>query len=410
MWSFSKLGTFLSCKKRFKFRYIDKIYYDTTSIEAFMGSMVHESLDFLYQRVEIGKLITLKDLQTKYEEIWKEKSQEFEDIKIVKKDLSLEDYFGIGMKCLENYYEENLDSLMNPKFKFMYTETTFRTKNILPDSSRITLPFVGKIDRIDVYEDKIEIHDYKTSASPPTQLEIDSKFDYKQLPLYKRLLLLDYRFKDKEIIVVWHFLRHKLKYEKLVKDEELDVALDTIEKIVKEERREQEYRPNKSMLCNWCDYIKICPLYSNQGLVEKNLNDPEIQEGPKLAKEYIHLREEEKILQSKISDIKDKLVGYSKKFSGEPIYSVKSEDNDRQVTIKLSKEKKVPSSNDPMRVDMEKRLKEIGKWEEFSTINTRSINSKINKEELSDDMQDFFDMYTEDEEVVEIRQGKTKKK
>ena len=59
---------------------------------------------------------------------------------------------------------------------------------------------------------------------------------------------------------------------------------------------------------------------------------------------------------------------------------------------------------------MEKRLKEKGVWEEFSTINSRSINSKINKEKLSDEMQDFFDMYTEEEEVREIRQSNIKKK
>ena len=71
---------------------------------------------------------------------------------------------------------------------------------------------------------------------------------------------------------------------------------------------------------------------------------------------------------------------------------------------------KIPSSTDPLREDMEKRLKEKGVWEEFSTINSRSINSKINKEKLSDEMQDFFDMYTEEEEVREIRQSNIKKK
>ena len=66
MWSFSKLSTFQSCARKFKFRYIDKIYYNETSIEAFMGSMVHEALDVLYQRLKIGKLIPLKDLEDVY--------------------------------------------------------------------------------------------------------------------------------------------------------------------------------------------------------------------------------------------------------------------------------------------------------------------------------------------------------
>ena len=198
MWSFSKLSTFQSCARKFKFRYIDKIYYNETSIEAFMGSMVHEALDVLYQRLKIGKLIPLKDLEDVYRNFWDEKSKDFEAIKIAKKDLSYEDYFDIGLKCVQDYYSENIDSLKNPKFKFLFTEKNFRTANILPESSKLKVPFVGKIDRIDVYDDRVEIHDYKTSSNPPTELEIDTKFDYKQLPLYKRLLLLDYRFKGKE--------------------------------------------------------------------------------------------------------------------------------------------------------------------------------------------------------------------
>ena len=413
MWSFSKLSTFQSCARKFKFRYIDKIYYNETSIEAFMGSMVHEALDVLYQRLKIGKLIPLKDLEDVYRNFWSEKSKDFEAIRIVKKDLSYDDYFDIGLKCVQDYYSENIDSLKNPQFKFIFTEKTFRTTNILPEPSKLNVPFVGKIDRIDVYDDRVEIHDYKTSAHPPPQLEIESKFDYKQLPLYKRLLLLDYRFKGKtapEIRVVWHFLRHKLKYEKTVNDEELEVALSTIERVVRKERKEQEYSPKKSMLCNWCEYMKICPLFSNKELVEKNPYDPDIQEGPKLAQSYIQLKESEKELQSKIDEVKEKLLAYSEKFSSEPVYAIESEDKNKQVTIKHTVEKRIPSSTDPLRDDMEKRLKDKGAWEEFSTINTRSINSKINKEDLSDDMQDFFDMYTEDQEVVEIRQSKTKKK
>ena len=43
-------------------------------------------------------------------------------------------------------------------------------------------------------------------------------------------------------------------------------------------------------------------------------------------------------------------------------------------------------------------------------VSWNRLNSKINKEKLSDEMQDFFDMYTEEEEVREIRQSKIKKK
>ncbi|HIC77095.1 MAG TPA: PD-(D/E)XK nuclease family protein [Candidatus Dadabacteria bacterium] len=411
MWSFSRLGTFLSCKRQFKYRYIDKISYDEAYIEAFMGNIVHETLDRLYQELKIKELIPLEKLEALYDRLWHEKFVEYKEIKIVKEDRDYGDYYNIGLKCIENYYNENLESLKDPKFKFIYTETNFRTANILPKSSKMKVAFTGKVDRIDVYDDRIEIHDYKTSESPPTELDINTKFDYRQLPIYKKLLLLDYRFEGvKEIKVVWHFLRHRLKYEKIVKDEELEETVGIIEKIVKEENKEQEYIPTKSMLCNWCSYMKICPLFSNKELVDKNSHDPDIQEGPRLTRSYIELKKEEKEIKEKINDIKEKLVAYSEKFSGEPMYTIESEDKDQQVTIKHTIEKRIPSSGDPLRDDLEKRLKEKGVWDEFSMLSSRSINSKMNKENLSDEMQEFFDMYTEDEKVVEIRQSKVKKK
>ena len=149
--------------------------------------------------------------------------------------------------------------------------------------------------------------------------------------------------------------------------------------------------------------------FSNEELVKKNPYDPDVVEGPKLAQEYVELRNKEKEIQNEISDVKDKLVEYSKKFSGEPVYTVQTEDKRKQITIKSTVEKKIPTSTDPLREDLEKKLKEKGVWEEFSMLNSRSINSKINKEKLSDDMQEFFDMYTEEEETREIRQSNVKK-
>ena len=99
MWSFSKLGTFERCKRRFKFIYMDKIRYQTTSVEAFMGTMVHEALDVLYQRVKIGKLLTLKQLEEEYKKKWEEDSKIYDEIKIVNKELSFDDYFSIGIKA-----------------------------------------------------------------------------------------------------------------------------------------------------------------------------------------------------------------------------------------------------------------------------------------------------------------------
>ena len=178
--------------------------------------------------------------------IYKE-NLENDDLNLIRKELTVTPFVpktSLAKPSPFPIYRESKTKIYLPRF-YGLDNYGAPEKNTLSNGSDINVPFVGKIDRIDVYDDRVEIHDYKTSANPPTQLEIDSKFDYKQLPLYKRLLLLDYRFKGKtapEIRVVWHFLRHKLKYEKTVKDEELEVALDTIERVVKKERKEENER------------------------------------------------------------------------------------------------------------------------------------------------------------------------
>ena len=82
MWSFSRLGTFLSCKRQFKYRYIDKIPYDEAYIEAFMGNIVHETLDRLYQELKIKELIPLEKLEALYDRLWHEKFVEYKEIKM----------------------------------------------------------------------------------------------------------------------------------------------------------------------------------------------------------------------------------------------------------------------------------------------------------------------------------------
>ena len=49
IYSNSKLGTFDQCKYKFRLQYIERIRTGVRSIEAFMGSMVHDTLEKLYK-------------------------------------------------------------------------------------------------------------------------------------------------------------------------------------------------------------------------------------------------------------------------------------------------------------------------------------------------------------------------
>ena len=63
IYSHSRLGTFEQCKLKYKFHYIDKIKVEgEDTVEAFMGALVHETLEKLYKDLKYSKLCTKEEL------------------------------------------------------------------------------------------------------------------------------------------------------------------------------------------------------------------------------------------------------------------------------------------------------------------------------------------------------------
>ena len=91
-YSHSKLNTFEQCKYKYKLYYIDKIIPEfPNTIEAFMGDIVHRSLEKIYRELIDKKLVVSKDDLLKYYfETWEKKWKK--GIKIVKEGKTSEDY------------------------------------------------------------------------------------------------------------------------------------------------------------------------------------------------------------------------------------------------------------------------------------------------------------------------------
>ena len=70
-YSHSQLSTYETCPHQYKLAYIDKIEAETESIEAFMGSRVHDALEKLYRDLmKVNRLNTLQEILDFYEEVW----------------------------------------------------------------------------------------------------------------------------------------------------------------------------------------------------------------------------------------------------------------------------------------------------------------------------------------------------
>ena len=173
LYSHSQLSTYQDCPLRYRFRYRDKIKRVTEGVEAFLGTMVHETLNRCYNNVRFGRVSTLDNLLTYYDKLWQ---KEWHDsIAIVKEDLTADDYQALGKRLIETYHQRYA-----PFDSELTIGTEMRLNFSLGDGGKYKL--TGIIDRLSRTKDDIyQIHDYKTSAHLPSQEYADND---RQLGLY----------------------------------------------------------------------------------------------------------------------------------------------------------------------------------------------------------------------------------
>jgi putative RecB family exonuclease len=354
-YSFSRIGSFEPCKLKYKYRYIDDVRLRVTTIEAFMGNMVHKALEEFYDLVKNKIIKPKKWLLSKYDELWKKNYKD--SIKIVKKEFSAEDFYEKGKKCLIDYYEEYKPF---DQTKIVDTEK-FVSFQLKKDSREYG--FSGILDRMDWNdEEKIfEIHDYKTSGTLMTQKEADQ---------------------DLQLKLIWHYLLFNKKIESSrTKEQLMEAQAATIEKI-KEIEACKEFPPFKSSLCDWCDFQEICPLWKHPKKMEKlDENKYKKDPGVKLVTSYSKLDEEKKQLKEKISEIEQEQA----KIAEAALEFAEKEDSwvidgpDKQLVVTVKEELGAPSRKE----DTEKWeglrniLIESDKYVDVSTVNSSMLNRMI---------------------------------
>ena len=84
VYSHSRLSCFEQCPLKYRLSYIDKIEAKLEeTIEAFLGTIVHETLEALYRDIQNQKQNSLEELIEVYDNKWDKSWQE--SIQIIKK-------------------------------------------------------------------------------------------------------------------------------------------------------------------------------------------------------------------------------------------------------------------------------------------------------------------------------------
>jgi putative RecB family exonuclease len=252
IYSPSRISTYESCPRQYKYRYIDRIPREEESIEAFLGSRVHEALNKLYRDLQLGNLPRLQDLLAYYEWDWGRRWHGH--VKIVKQGLSIEHYKGLGRRCLVNYYQAQ-----EPFEGGQTLGLEHRVTSALDPDGRYRIQ--GYVDRlVRVRTGQYEIHDYKTSGRLPSQSEIDAD---RQLALYQLGVARVWPDAD-EIELVWHYLAFGRELRSRRTPEALQRMKTATITLIDRIEADTEFRPIKSLLCQWCPYLSMCPIWNDR--------------------------------------------------------------------------------------------------------------------------------------------------
>lgn len=388
IYSHSRLDTFENCPLRYKFNYIDNIKRDEESIEAFLGSRFHESMEKLYRDLRY-RIYSLEELLNYYEDLWSKNYHK--DILIVRKERTVDDYKNLGKKCIEDYYKRY--------YPFNQGRVSAIEKRVVIDLNGDGKYLVqGYIDRIDQRDDgTYEIHDYKTSGSLPEQSYFDKD---RQLALYQIGTQNLWNDVDR-VKLIWHYVTFDKEMSSTRSPEELKVLKEDTISLIKEIENTEEFLPNESALCNWCVYPDLCTLQKHNFTIDKlPINEYLDDDGVKLVntfatfdlkkKEY---KEKIKEIDNELEKLKEAIIKYA---TSEGLEVIMGSDH----KLKISEKQKIsfPTKNSEARKTLEDILRQLNKIEEVSTLDTYALEKIIKEGEwdeiILEKIKDFYKIET----------------
>lgn len=366
IYSHSQLSTFEQCPLKFKFRYLDKVPKPAErTVEAFTGSLVHETLQKLYDDLKYQKLNPLEDLLAFYHQQWRRNWNS--GIQLVREGLSEEHYREYGAACIRNYYQRH-----QPFNQSITLATEMHLVFQLDDAGQYK--FQGYIDRLARRADGVyEIHDYKTGGSLPDQAHVDCD---RQLALYQ--VGLQTKWRDVESVeLIWHYIGLDSTLVSRRTPEQLaELRQKTIELIQRIESA-TEFPPSKSQFCDWCEYRAMCPLWAH--VVSVEAMSPEVMAddaGVRLVNEFAEAKVQADQLDARVEALRAEIL----RFAHEQNVRVMA-GNGLRVSISEREQAMLPAKGERARIEMEAFVRSAGKWDELTDLSIARVNEALDNEE-----------------------------
>ncbi|MBC7360686.1 MAG: PD-(D/E)XK nuclease family protein [Candidatus Aminicenantes bacterium] len=366
-YSHSRLGTYETCPRRYKFAYIDGLRREEEGIEAFLGSRFHEAMEKLYSELRF-RVMSLEELLAFYEDSWKKNFHE--KIVIINEERTADDYFRLGQKFIEDYYRHYYPFNQN---RILGIEQEIKAD--LDGTGKYIL--WGFIDRIDLTPDGVyEIHDYKTGSTLPSQQEVDSD---RQLALYQ--IGLQQRWPQaKKVRLVWHYVAFDQEFSSTRTPEQLEGLRREIIELIDQIEADREFPPKESALCGWCAFQALCPLKKHEiELAPLPANEYLQEEGVRLVNLYAEYTDRKKEIEAELEKLKDAIIKYAQDRGLERVMG-----SNFQVTLRKQERIQLPASGDEQRKRLEILLKQAGLWEQYSSLDRFALERAIKNKKIED--------------------------
>jgi putative RecB family exonuclease len=253
--SYSRIQIFQQCPAKYRFIYLEELDAAGESIESYLGSRLHEVLEWLYRERRTGRNILFDDLLAQYRTIWRETWHD--NIGIIEPEWQVDHYYSLGQRCLAGYYRQYAP--FDEPVENVEMSINFQ----LDDSGDYEM--TGVLDRLDSHgAGWWSIHDYKSGKSLLTNTKASSDLQMRIYYLGLLRILTDVQRVD----VKWHFLRYgkEIGIDSVTwQPSRITTMLKKrIDQIREAEQQTEQLEPNESMLCNWCYYWQVCPAKTDQ--------------------------------------------------------------------------------------------------------------------------------------------------
>ena len=238
-WSATSFKTYLQCKRKFYLQYVLKIKEHTISLKpkAYeLGDIIHSILEDYYTADENSVELSFEKMEQLFNKYKSTNPFLILDLEIWKK--KLHDFYLLDNQRLKNRKIIALEKSFSCEFEGIQIK--------------------GIIDRIDSYEDKYEVIDYKTSSSLSVDtLKNCNKSDDFQLEFY--YLAMSDMYKTDKIEAYYYDLNNTQLINEIALDKKLEILCEKFNEIKEISKDEISFsKCEDKSSCTYCAYKIIC--------------------------------------------------------------------------------------------------------------------------------------------------------